>query len=117
MARHAETLPYADFFRHAARLIGDGGECSLIVPLDVRAEIDKEAVLAGFMPSRVCAVITSNRKPPKRYLLEYVRQPVHDVEETVLDMQSDEYRRLRDFLSIEPSTQNQIFSYGSEGSE
>lgn len=73
MARSAETLPFADLFRHAARLLADGGVFSVVVPAAVRSDFDAEAAFAGLFPLRACGVKTVPRKPVSRCLLEYGR--------------------------------------------
>lgn len=75
MARSAETLPFADLFRHAARLLADGGVLSVVVPAALRSEFDAEAALAGLFPRCVCMVKTVPRKAASRCLLEYGRRP------------------------------------------
>ena len=75
MARSAETLPFADLFRHAVRLLADGGVLSVVVPAALRSEFDAEAALAGLFPRRVCMVKTVPRKAASRCLLEYGRRP------------------------------------------
>ena len=75
MARSAETLPFADLFRHAARLLADGGVLSVVVPAALRSEFDAEAALAGLFPRRVCMVKTVPRKAASRCLLESGRRP------------------------------------------
>lgn len=75
MARSAETLPFTDLFRHAARLLADGGVLSVVVPAALRSEFDAEAALAGLFPRRVCMVKTVPRKAVSRCLLEYGRRP------------------------------------------
>ena len=74
MARSAETLPFADLFRHAARLLADGGVLSVVVPAALRSDFDAEAALAGLFPRRVCMVKTVPRKAASRCLLEYGRR-------------------------------------------
>lgn len=75
MARSAETLPFADLFRHAVRLLTDGGVLSVVVPAALRSKFDAEAALAGLFPRCVCMVKTVPRKAASRCLLEYGRRP------------------------------------------
>ena len=75
VARHTETLSYADLMKAAKLLLNDQGELSVIVPFDYRRRMDDEAVFQGFFPSRVCAVKTTPQKPVRRYLLAYKKQP------------------------------------------
>ena len=75
VARHTETLTYADLMKATRRLLSNDGEVSVIVPFDYRRRMDDEAIFQGFFPSRVCAVKTTPTKPVRRYLLAYKKQP------------------------------------------
>jgi tRNA1Val (adenine37-N6)-methyltransferase len=97
LARHADTLPFAELMRSAYRLLSDDGELSLVIPFDYRRRLDDEAFLCGFFPSRVCAVRTKSTKPVRRYLLAYRKRPCpcHHDELTIGDAR---YQQLtRDF--------------------
>ena len=75
MARHAETLTYAQLMQAAWRLLADNGELSVVVPFDYRRRMEDEATFVGFFPSRVCAVRTAAHKPVKRFLLAFRKHP------------------------------------------
>ena len=75
MARHADTLTYAELMEAAWRLLRDDGELSIVVPFDYRQRMEDEATFVGFFPSRVCAVRTAERKPAKRFLLAFRKHP------------------------------------------
>ena len=97
LARHADTLPFAELMRSAYRLLSDDGELSVVIPFDYRRRLDDEAFLCGFFPSRVCAVRTKSTKPVRRYLLAYRKRPCpcHHDELTIGDAR---YQQLtRDF--------------------
>ena len=97
LARHADTLPFAELMRAAYRLLSDDGELSVVIPFDYRRRLDDEAFLCGFFPSRVCAVRTKSTKPVRRYLLAYRKRPCpcHHDELTIGDAR---YQQLtRDF--------------------
>ena len=97
LARHADTLPFAELMRAAYRLLSDDGELSVVIPFDYRRRLDDEAFLCGFFPSRVCAVRTKSTKPVRRYLLAYRKRPCpcHHDELTIGDTR---YQQLtRDF--------------------
>lgn len=81
MARSAETLPFADLFRHVARLLADGGEFSVVIPSALRGEFDAEAALFGLFPRRVCTVKTVPHKAASRCLLAYGKCLVGKVDE------------------------------------
>jgi tRNA1Val (adenine37-N6)-methyltransferase len=93
MARHAETLTYADLMKAANRLLNDDGELSVIIPFDYRRRMDDEAIFQGLFPSRVCAVKTTPTKPVRRYLLAYRKQP-SPCEQTELVIGSEQYQLL-----------------------
>ena len=93
VARHTETLTYADLMKAAHRLLNDDGELSVIVPFDYRRRMDDEAIFQGFFPSRVCAVKTTPIKPVRRYLLAYKKQPC-PCEQTELVIGDEQYTLL-----------------------
>jgi len=75
VARHADTLSYAQLMQSASRLLANDGELSVIIPFDYRRRMEDEALFAGFFPSRICAVHTTENKPPRRYLLAFRKEP------------------------------------------
>lgn len=75
MARHADTLTYAELMQAAWRLLDDGGELSVVVPFDYRRRMEDEATFQGFFPARVCAVRTVAGKPARRFLLSFRKHP------------------------------------------
>ena len=85
VARHTETLTYADLMKAAHRLLNDDGELS--------RRMDDEAIFQGFFPSRVCAVKTTPTKPVRRYLLAYKKQPC-PCEQTELVIGDEQYLSL-----------------------
>ena len=93
MARHTQTLTYAELMQAAYRLLSDDGELSVIVPFDYRRRMDDEAIFQGLFPSRVCAVRTTPTKPVRRYLLAYKKQPC-PCEQTELVIGDGQYQLL-----------------------
>ena len=93
MARHTETLTYADLMTAANRLLSDEGELSVIVPFDYRRRMDDEAIFQGFFPSRICAVKTTAKKPVRRYLLAYSKRPCQ-CEQTEMVIGDEQYQLL-----------------------
>lgn len=79
MARCAATLPFADLFKHAARLLGADGVMSVVIPAACRSKFDAEAAFAGLFPRRACGIRTLARKPVSRWLLEYGKRPATDI--------------------------------------
>lgn len=82
MARSAATLPFADLFSHAARLLACCGELSVVIPSALRREFDSEAALSGLYPRRACNIRTVPHKPISRCLLAYGTSPAAEVEES-----------------------------------
>ena len=75
VARHAETLTYAELMDAAWTLLRDDGELSVVVPFDYRKRMEDEATFRGFFQSRVCAVRTVEGKPARRVLLAFRKHP------------------------------------------
>ncbi len=75
MARHADTLSYAELMKAASRMLNEDGEISVIVPFDYRKRMEDEAVFVGLFPSRLCAVRTVSGKPARRYMLAFRKHP------------------------------------------
>ena len=57
------------------RLLADGGEFSVVIPFDCKARMEAEATLAGLFKVRECAVKTTPRKQPRRYLMAFRKHP------------------------------------------
>jgi len=70
LARHADTLPFSDLVRCAKRLLSEDGVFSLILPADILQQFLSEAYISGFFMHRQCAIKTTGKKLPKRYLIE-----------------------------------------------
>ena len=103
MARHTSALSYHDLMESAWQLLADGGELSLVIPFDCKARLESEAALVGFFKSRECAVRTTPKKQPRRYLLAFRKHPVElelseGVIETAPNVRSAWYHELtKDF--------------------
>ena len=88
LARHATTLTYSELMAAARRLLTDGGELSLVIPFDCKPRLEQEAALAGFFKVRECAVKTTPKKLPRRYLLAFHKHPCAlEQSEGVIEMQ------------------------------
>ena len=73
VARHADSLPFADLFRGVAALLAPSGVFSAIVPAEAFEAFTAEASIAGLFVSRLTRVRTTPRKPPKRSLVAFSR--------------------------------------------
>ncbi len=93
IARHTDTLSYAELMQAAYRLLADDGELSVIVPFDYKRRMEDEATFVGLFPHQVMGVCTVERKPPKRYLLSFVKHPIA-CEHTIITIGDEEYKKL-----------------------
>lgn len=71
VARHSDTLSYSDLFSSVVRLLAPGGVFSAIIPAECLSAFVAEACLSGMSLTRRCAVRTTARKQPKRYLVAF----------------------------------------------
>ena len=90
-ARHAGSLTYADLFQGVVRLLHEDGVFSAVIPTECRDAFDAEAILHGLCPVAECAVKTSLRKQPKRFLLSYRKKPSSCYVRDVLTIGSEAY--------------------------
>jgi tRNA1Val (adenine37-N6)-methyltransferase len=81
-ARHTSSLSYRQLMQSAYKLLTADGEFSLVIPADCKERLEQEATLAGFFKCRECAVKTTPRKMPKRYLLAFRKHPTTSIETT-----------------------------------
>ena len=70
MARHADTLPYADLVSAAERLLEPGGRLSVVLPTECAAMFRSVAFERVWL-SRITEVITREGEAPKRTLMEF----------------------------------------------
>ena len=99
-ARHTVSLDYRQLMEATFRLLKDDGRFSLIIPFDCRERLESEAHLRGFFISRLCSVQTTPSKAPKRYMIEFTKHPVYEIDtnngilESSPQIRSDWYREL-----------------------
>lgn len=79
-ARHTVSLTYRQLMESAFRLLKDDGRLSVIIPSDCRSRLESEAHLVGFFISRICSIQTTPKKIPKRYMIEFCKQPVKEID-------------------------------------
>ena len=97
IARHTETLSYAELMQAAYRLLADDGELSVIVPFDYKKRMEDEATFVGFFPHHVMGVRTVDKKPARRYLLSFVKHPIAK-DHCIITIHDQEYQSLtKDF--------------------
>lgn len=71
MARHTDTLSYAELIQHSARLLQEGGRLALILPAEAENEIRQLAAATDLFLTHVTRVYSKENKKPKRVLLAF----------------------------------------------
>lgn len=75
IARHNDTLPFNELISLAYKLLKTEGTLSLVLPVNIFPLIETEAVIYGFFLSRKISIKTTEKKQPKRVLVEYKKEP------------------------------------------
>lgn len=75
LARHTSSLSYRELMACAWQLLSEDGVLSVVIPSDCKARLEAEATLQGFFLTRSCAVRTTPKKPPRRFLLAFKKHP------------------------------------------
>ena len=97
IARHSDTLSYAELMQASYRLLKDNGELSVVVPFDYKKRMEDEAIFVGFFPHKILGVRTVEKRPAKRYLLSFVKHPI-EVEHQIITIGDEDYKELtKDF--------------------
>ena len=73
MARHTDTLSYAELIHHSARLLKEGGQLALILPAEAENEIRQLAATENLFITHVTRVYSKETKPVRRVLLAFSR--------------------------------------------
>jgi tRNA1Val (adenine37-N6)-methyltransferase len=68
MARHADSLPFAQLMAGSARLLTPDGALALIYPYTADGDVQTAAISARLYCSDLCEVHTTPRKAPKRLM-------------------------------------------------
>ena len=73
MARHTDTLSYAELIHHSARLLKEGGQLALILPAEAENEIRQLAATENLFITHVTRVYSKETKPVRRVLMAFSR--------------------------------------------
>jgi tRNA1Val (adenine37-N6)-methyltransferase len=99
-ARHTSNgLSYRDIFDFAARHLNEYGRVSLVLPSDQEHSVTRYARMNGLHLFRILRIRTVPRKAPVRMIVEFSRQRVAVVEDTVLTIQN-EGQYTEEYLSL-----------------
>jgi len=100
IARHAVTLTFEALIKSAYRLLKTEGTFSVVIPTEMRSKLEAYARLEGFFICKVCCIKTTPKKPSKRQLIEFTKNPVNElftcegILETSPNTRSDWYKEL-----------------------
>ncbi len=100
LARHTDTLSFAELFWGVGQLLTGDGHFCVVVPADCRERMLSEGYIAGFRIHHELFVKTVERKPVKRVLLDFSRAPypVRDIQEEC--MQANDGERSEWYASL-----------------
>ena len=92
IARHADSMPFDKLLDAVSHLITDDGQFSVVIPVSEYDRFDNEAIFHGFFKKRELFVKTTERKSPKRMLIEYVKHPPMQLSSTTECICNDDGR-------------------------
>ena len=99
-ARHtSDGLSYRDIFDFSKQYLTENGRVALVLPSDQEAAICRYARMSDMHLLRVLRIRTVPRKAPSRVVIEFSKQRVQDVEDTILTIQN-EGQYTQEYLSL-----------------
>ena len=99
-ARHtSDGLSYRDIFDFSKKYLTENGRVALVLPADQEAAICRYARMSDMHLLRVLRIRTVPHKSPSRIVIEFSRQRVHEVEDTILTIQN-EGQYTQEYLSL-----------------
>lgn len=100
LARHTDSLSYADLFAHSARLLKDEGRLSIILPAEAESEACSLARTHGLSLTRVTRVCSKESKPARRVLLSWTKKADCVVREDILVLENAEGGRSAQYQEL-----------------
>lgn len=104
MARHTDTLSYAELIAHSVRLLKENGMLALILPAEAEEEITALASAEGLSLVRVTRVYSKESKPPKRVLMAFRKWKMDNgqwkIAEDTLVLEDDKGGRSRQYQEM-----------------
>lgn len=86
LARHADSLSYADLARSVKTLLAPEGLFSVIIPSQTKEDLLAECYIAGLSIHRQTGVRTAEHKPVKRWILTLGRQVPEEMVSTTVTL-------------------------------
>lgn len=100
LARHTDSLSYADLFAHSARLLKDEGRLSIILPAEAESDACNLARTHGLSLTRVTRVFSKESKPARRVLLSWTKKADCVVREDILVLENAEGGRSAQYQEL-----------------
>lgn len=100
LARHTDSLSYADLFAHSARLLKDEGRLSIILPAEAESEACSLARTHGLSLTRVTRVYSKESKPARRVLLSWTKKADCVMQEDILVLENAEGGRSTQYQEL-----------------
>lgn len=104
LARHTDTLSYAELIHHSARLLKPEGQLALILPAEAEQEVRALAVSENLLPTLITRVFSKESKPARRVLLAFSHCPISNIQypiiEDTLILEDDKGGRSRPYQDL-----------------
>lgn len=100
LARHADSLSFADLLRHSRRLLCQQGKLNVVLPTDGLNAFMEECYLTGFFLERQCDIRTTPRKKPKRVMLTLALRSPEKLTHTILTLSDENGERSEEYKSL-----------------
>ena len=104
LARHTDTLSYAELIHHSARLLKPEGQLALILPAEAEQEVRTLAVSENLFPTLITRVFSKESKPARRVLLAFSHCPISNIQypiiEDTLVLEDDKGSRSRPYQDL-----------------
>lgn len=86
-ARHSDSLDFDELLSHSRRLLAPQGILSVIVPCEYLTDLSRRAASYGLYPFRCVKIRTTEKKNPKRAVVEFATERKElDTEELTMTM-------------------------------
>ena len=100
VARHNDTLSYADLLTLSCSLLSPGGRIALILPFQQKKHIMQTAELNQLYCIRLTTVYSVTHLPPKRLLVEFSNHFPPFCEKTNLMLEDNQHQRTQEYQDL-----------------
>ena len=100
LARNNKSLPFPQLIKKVASLLANEGTFSVIVPFDLAKEIVSLCLNENLHLASRCIVRTKANKPPRRTLLEFIKEHGARGKEQEICLNSNDGTRSEDYQNL-----------------